>query len=129
VTADYTVGSSRSIKIVNTQRIADPATGEIASLNGTLINYDPTEPGKWGFLGIYGFYWIVAVGVPLNGTYPWAVVSAPFGIQVTVLARDVASYTALYASEVDKALGEHSLNQTWNRRIETYQLGNCSYTW
>jgi hypothetical protein len=82
----------------------------------------------------YGFYlpvgyWVVAVGIPVSGLYPWAVVSGPFGLTNFVLARDVATYHQYYHTIVMKVLEKASFTKKLNEVHMTYQLGTCAYTW
>ena len=116
--------------LTNTERIKDPKSGPIMAYNGTLVNYDPSQPGKWKISGMwFGFYWVVAVGAPVNGKYPWAVVSDAFGAYVFVLARDVKTFYSMYQLAVETVLQKEGFTKYWNKPRPTYQLGNCNYSW
>ena len=116
--------------LTNTERIKDPMSGTIETYTGTLVNYDPSQPGKWEIMGqIPGFYWVVAVGAPVDGKYPWAVVSEPHGVSNFVLARDVKTFYSMYQSAVETVLQKEGFIRYWNKPRPTYQLGNCNYSW
>ena len=130
ITADYAVVKPGVFNLTNTERLIDPINGTIQSYKGTLINYDPTQPGKWKIAGNWlGFYWVVAVGDPVGGQYPWAVVSDALGAYVFVLARDVKAYYAKYTAKVAAVLQTQGFVKYYNKPLPTYQLGKCVYSW
>ena len=130
ITADYFIVKPGVFNLTNTERIKDPMSGTIETYTGSLVNYDPSQPGKWEIMGqIPGFYWVVAVGAPVEGKYPWAVVSEPHGVSNFVLARDVKTFYSMYQSAVETVLQKEGFIRYWNRIRPTYQLGNCNYSW
>jgi hypothetical protein len=130
ITADYAIIEGGKFNLTNTQRVGNPATGKIETFTGTLVNPDPSALGKWKIENMwFSFYWVVAVGTPVNGLYPWSIVSDPLGATSFVLARDVATYNLYYSAVVNGILEEEGLMKKWNEMHTTYQLGNCAYTW
>ena len=130
ITADYFIVKPGVFNLTNTERIKDPMSGTIETYTGSLVNYDPSQPGKWEIMGqIPGFYWVVAVGAPVDGKYPWAVLSDPHGVSNFVLARDVKTFYSMYQSAVETVLQKEGFIRYWNRIRPTYQLGNCNYSW
>ena len=130
ITADYAVVKPGLFNLTNTERLKFPKNGTIESYSGFLVNYDPSQPGKWKIAGNWlGFYWVVAVGDPVNGKYPWAVVSDALGAYVFVLARDVKAYYMMYTTKVAAVLQSQGFVKFWNKLFPTYQLGNCNYSW
>ena len=130
ITADYFIVKPGVFNLTNTERIKDPMSGTIETYTGSLVNYDPSQPGKWEIMAqIPGFYWVVAVGTPVDGKYPWAVVSEPHGVSNFVLARDVKTFYSMYQSAVETVLQKEGFIRYWNRIRPTYQLGNCNYSW
>ena len=116
--------------LTNTERLISAKNGTIQSYQGTLVNSDLTQPGKWEIAGaLAGYYWVVAVGAPVGGQYPWAVVSEPNGVSNFVLARDVKTYYATYATVVAGVLQSQGFDKYWNKLRPTYQQGNCVYSW
>ena len=130
ITADYFIVKPGVFNLTNTERIKDPMSGTIETYTGSLVNYDPSQPGKWEIMGqIPGFYWVVAVGAPVDGKYPWAVVSDPHGVSNFVLARDVKTFYSMYQSAIETVLHKEGFTKYWNKPRPTYQLGNCNYSW
>ena len=130
ITADYAVVKPGLFNLTNTERVLDARRGTIESHHGTLVNDNLSQPGKWEVTGLMpSYYWIVAMGDPVNGTYPWAVISEPNGVLNYVLARDVKAYYTMYTTKVVAVLLSQGFVKSWNKLFPTYQLGNCNYSW
>ncbi len=74
-------------------------------------------------------YWIVALGdiEPQTSSYPWAVVSDPLGIDLFILARDVAQFESQYETAVLELVGDRGFRFEFNKPIKTYQSSDCVY--
>lgn len=77
------------------------------------------------------FYWVILVGdytTTSDGLYPWAVVSDPFGLDLFILARNMADFALLYEEEVLRQVTERGFTYALNMPIRTFQSGtDCDY--
>ncbi len=95
-------------------------------------NFD-TQPGKF-YTPVDGHdypSWIIDLG-EMNTTtqqYPWAMVSVPFGVDLFILARDVAEFqTDEYETEVLQMVRERGFKYAFNEPIATFQSATeCNY--
>jgi hypothetical protein len=57
----------------------------------------------------------------------FSVVTVPFGVELFVLARDVAKFEKLYLADVLDALTVAGFTKPFNTPIATYQGPDCDY--
>ena len=62
-----------------------------------------------------------------EGLYEYSVVSEPARLGMWVLARDVATFEALYEEEVLEFLYDNGFNRTDNYPVPMYQGEDCAY--
>lgn len=132
VKADYTFISDTEFAILNSEYVGDlsnPKDVHIRTATGTSTLPNPNEPGKWIVqfdTSMYkGLYWIIELGPIVNGLYDYSVVSAPLGIQLFVLARDVQRFEQEYEKKLIPRLIKEGFVTPFNRPLKTYQGPLC----
>lgn len=110
----------------------DGPNGRLEQVKGDALR--TSEPGKFKVkfdnTARVGDYWVTAVGQPsadANGSYPWALVSAPYRTSLFILARNVQQFRAKYQSTVLRIAEEQGFTQAYNKPLETYQGADCVY--
>jgi lipocalin len=139
VTADYVGVSETEFNITNAQNLGSP-TGKLNEIKGKGVLPNPEEPGKW----LVTFtdekthkrqqysgspYWIINLG-PKNPTteqYDYAVISAPLGTSLFILARNVSDFRSTYQQQLLADLKEQGFATPFNKPLETYQGPDCAY--
>jgi hypothetical protein len=109
--------------------------GPIGALQAIHGHADATScPGKFTLafdnsttLDWMHFYWIVALGDKVDGLYPWAIVSVPFGISTFILARDVATFHGKYRTTVLDIAKQEGFAFFFNEPLPTYHDEDCLY--
>jgi lipocalin len=130
-TTDAGLPGVRVLNSETTGGAADGSTGTSA-ITGTAFQPDPAQAGQLR-LTLKGLpetdYWVVLLG-PKNaaGQYDYAVVSAPNGITLFVLARDVDEFFSKYDTEVTQKLTEMGFSGFDNKPVKTYQGTDCKYS-
>jgi len=137
ITADYSPISATQFNLTNTQAVGSP-TGTLSSASGVSKLKNPSALGKWVVTfddgpeifgrDIVGQYWIIDLG-PLdsNGLYSYSVVSSPLGVTLFILARDVATFRAIYEQELIPKLISEGFATKFNTPLPTYQESDCVY--
>ncbi|KAH3727749.1 apolipoprotein D-like [Dreissena polymorpha] len=131
VTADYELGSSGNVTVLNSERLQN-ATGPLKVIHGYAT---PTgEPGKFTvkleMVPIAAPYWVLKLGPATygeTGQYHYSVVSDNVRGTLFVLARDPETFRRDYATEVEEFLKSAGFTHFYNKYIITYHGMDCVY--
>jgi lipocalin len=108
LTADYGVLDNGNISVINKQ-LDKNNNSEVIS--GYAYYKNKSEPGKLNVhfdgVPVDGPYWIVQLGEIIDNQYQYSIVTAPFGISLWVLVRDLDVYYKYYDDEVKKFLDDY----------------------
>jgi len=133
-TALYGDNGDGTISVHNYATIGGP-NGQIYTIDGFAYQTNPSEePGQLmvsfnsdDALPVPAPYWILELG-PVNSKnqYDYAIVSDNISFFLFVLARDVATFNAVYRDSVNKRLTELGFVGA-KKPIDTYQGTDCVY--
>ena len=76
---------------------------------------------------MYGTYVIQVVGDPVEGKYPWAIVSDIGRLSVFILARNVKEFKENFEEEALSKAEELGFDKFWNKPLKSYQPSTCEY--
>lgn len=108
LTADYGLLDDGTISVVNKQ-IDENNQPEVIS--GYAYYKNSSEPGKLNVhfdgVPVDGPYWVVKLGEVVNNQYQYSIVTAPSGVSLWVLVRDLDTYYKYYDDEVKNFLDDY----------------------
>lgn len=130
-TAQYGLNPNGTLSVRNIER-QGAYNGTREEVQGYAYQVAPQQyPGRlavvFPFNPIPGPYWIVKMGAPANGQYPYAVVTDNSKLSLFVLARDPAFFTANFDAEVKAFLAQLGFNNGLNTPTVVPQGPQCTY--
>eukprot|EP00164_Ancoracysta_twista_P014441 GFYU01023533.1.p2 GENE.GFYU01023533.1~~GFYU01023533.1.p2 ORF type:complete len:227 (+),score=30.30 GFYU01023533.1:57-683(+) len=130
-TAQYGLNPNGTLSVRNIDRVG-AYNGTRTEVQGYAYQVAPQQyPGRlavvFPFNPVPGPYWIVKMGAPANGQYPYAVVTDNNKLSLFVLARDPAVFNANYDAEVKAFLAQLGFNTALNTPVAIPQGPQCTY--
>tara|TARA_B110000305_G_scaffold211604_1_gene246109 strand:- start:592 stop:1101 length:510 start_codon:yes stop_codon:yes gene_type:complete len=93
ITADYGLMDNGQVSILNSQI---NRKGELETIGGYAYVKNETEPGQLTInldgVPVESSYWVVGLGPVENDEYQFSIVTAPSGISMWALVRDLENY-------------------------------------
>jgi lipocalin len=109
ITADYGLLDNGYVSVLNSQLNKNK---EIEQINGYAYYKNISEPGKLT-VHLDGVpsdapYWVIKLGEIVNNQYQYSVITAPNGVSLWVLTRDLKRFRLFYSKEVEDFLNEYN---------------------
>jgi lipocalin len=109
ITADYGLLDNGYVSVLNSQLNKNK---EIEQINGYAYYKNISEPGKLT-VHLDGVpsdapYWVIKLGEVVDNQYQYSVITAPNGVSLWVLTRDLKRFRLFYSKEVEDFLNEYN---------------------
>jgi lipocalin len=109
ITADYGLLDNGYVSVLNSQLNKNK---EIEQINGYAYYKNISEPGKLT-VHLDGVpsdapYWVIKLGKIVDNQYQYSVITAPNGVSLWVLTRDLKRFRLFYSKEVEDFLNEYN---------------------
>jgi len=109
ITADYGLLDNGYVSVLNSQLNKNK---EIEQINGYAYYKNISEPGKLT-VHLDGVpsdapYWVIKLGEIVDNQYQYSVITAPNGVSLWVLTRDLKRFRLFYSKEVEDFLNEYN---------------------